>query len=113
MKTSYEKKFSELRDEMEKKIQLQDLSTSLKEKYFDSLRNDLQSRCNRYEQHIDDLERASRDHNTQSSQYELNYSKLEFQNTLLRNEYTKLKDEKTEIERELMRCQEMLNQSCR
>ncbi|XP_066919771.1 putative leucine-rich repeat-containing protein DDB_G0290503 [Clytia hemisphaerica] len=111
LKAMYEEKYKSLRDEMEKKIHLQDLSSSLKEQYFDTWRNDLETKCNRYEQHINDLEQKSRDHSTESNQFELKYTKLEFQNSFLCNEYNRLKNEKTEIERELTRCQEMLNQS--
>ena len=109
----YEEKYKSLRDEMEKKMQLQDWSSSLKEQYFDTLRNDLETKCNRYEQHISNLEQRSRDDSAKSSQFELKYTKLEFQNSFLCNEYNRLKSEKTEIERELTRCQEMLNQSYR
>ena len=79
----YEEKYKSLRDEMEKKIQLQDLSSSLKEQYFDTLRNDLETKCNRYEQHISNLEQKSRDDSAKSSQFELKYTKLEFQNSFL------------------------------
>ena len=94
---------------MEKKLELHDLSSSLKEQYLDSQRNELETKCNRYEQHIDELEKKSRDHSTKSNEYELKYTKLEFQNSLICNEYNRLKNEKSEIERELVRCQEMLN----
>lgn len=111
MKEMYELKFKELRDDMEKKLELHDLSSSLKEQFLDSQRNELETKCNRYEQHIDELEKKSRDHSTKSNEYELKYTKLEFQNSLICNEYNRLKNEKSEIERELVRCQEMLNQS--
>ena len=107
----YEQKFKDLRADMENKIHLHDLSSSLKEHFLDSQRSELESKCTKYQQHIDELEKKTRDHSNRSSEIELKYTKLEFQNTLICDEYNRLKSEKSEIERELGRCQEMLNQS--
>lgn len=108
LQSAYNRKVKELQEE----TTLQELSYNLKEKHFETMRGELQARCEQYQTHIYDLEQRSRDHNTRTGELEISYHKLHWEHTKMSEQYEQLQKTKQSVENELHHCQQRLNKSC-
>ena len=102
-----------MQNETSQNISLQELSFSLKEKHLQSIRKELQAKCENYENRVRHLEQISRDQNNRNGEMEMNYHKLKWDNARLSEDYEETQKKKSALENELSQYQLKFSESMR